>query len=180
MTHLRTVEHAGPLFPGSDFQKHLSDCMELSGRELETAKKLMYNYIVTIGKALEHPFVEWDFIVKNTAFLDPTMRSLQRPDLPCKFHAGNVPFGFDCSKLYSQYRMYENDVTTDFQYELCGKFWCQLYMEEEYEELASLALLPLSVTLNFKLYYRAICYWQCLWYTHTNYLMISYGEVQST
>ncbi len=53
--NLRAVEHAVPLFPGSEFQKHLSDCVEhslLSGRELETAKKIMYTYIVTIGKAL--------------------------------------------------------------------------------------------------------------------------------
>ena len=73
----------------------------------------MYNYIVTIGKALEHRFPELDFIVKNTAFLDPTMRSLQRPNpeaLQCEIHTGNDPFEFDCKKLSSQYRMYENDV----------------------------------------------------------------------
>ena len=154
--NLRTAEHAVPLFPGSDFQKHLSDCIEhslLSGRELETAKKIMYDYIVTIGKALERRFPELDFIVKNMAFLDPTIRSLQRPYLEAlqsKFHTGNDPFEFDCSKLSSQYRMYENYVTIDIQYELCGKdhikFWCQLYMEEEYEELASLALLLLVIS----------------------------------
>jgi hypothetical protein len=53
----------------------------LSGRELETAKKIMYTYIVTIEKALKCRFPEIDFIVRNTAFIDPTMHSLQRPDL---------------------------------------------------------------------------------------------------
>ena len=60
------------------------------------------------------------------------------------------PFEFDCSVLSSQYRLYENDVTISFQYELCGKdhikFWCELYMGEEYKELASLALLLLVIS----------------------------------
>ena len=81
----------------NDLQKQLSDCREhalLTSRELEEAKSTMYNYILIIGKALEHRFPELDFIVQNTAFLDPAMRSMQRPDieaLKCKFDTGKEP-----------------------------------------------------------------------------------------
>ena len=64
--NLRTVEDAIPLLPGSDLQKHISDCVEhalLTSRELNQAKSTMYNYIVIIGKALERRFPELDFIV---------------------------------------------------------------------------------------------------------------------
>ena len=153
---LRPLEEALALFPGADFQKHISDCIDhalLSERELNLAKKTMYTYIITIGKALECRFPELDFIVKNTAFLDPTMRSLQRPDmsaLSSKFYTGTNPFDFDSTVLNLQYRMYENDTTLDFQYSLCNKdhvkFWCELYLGEEYRELASLALLLLVIS----------------------------------
>ena len=119
-TNLRTVEDAIPLLPGSNLQKQLSDCIEhalLTSRELEEAKSTMYNYILIIGKALERSFPELDFIVQNTAFLDPAIRSMQRPDieaLQCKFDTGKEPFEFDASLLSSQYRIYENDVTIDF------------------------------------------------------------------
>ena len=98
-------------------------------------------------------FPELDFIVRNTAFLDPAIRSFQRPDIEAlqnKFNIGKAPFEFDTCLLSSQYRMYENDGTIDFQYELCNKdcvkFWCEIYKEEEYRELASLALLLLVIS----------------------------------
>ena len=140
--NLRAIEDAIPLLPGSNLQRHLSDCVEhalLTSRELNKAKNIMYNYIVVIGKALERRFPELDFIVQNTAFLDPTMHSMQRPDmeaLQCKFDTGKEPFEFDTGVLSSQYRIYENDVTIDFQYQLsnkdCVKFWCELYKGDEY------------------------------------------------
>ena len=81
------------------------------------------------------------------------MRSLQRPDmsaLSSKFYTGTNPFNFDSTVLNLQYRMYENDTTLDFQYSLCNndhvKFWCELYLGEEYRELASLALLLLVIS----------------------------------
>ena len=71
---------------------------------------------------------------------------MQRPDieaLQCKFDTGKEPFEFDTSLLSSQYRIYENDVTIDFQYQLCNKdyvkFWCELYRGDEYKELATVA-----------------------------------------
>ena len=78
--NLRDLEEAITLMPGSDFQKHLQDCSEhalLTEREINGAKQVMYNYIVTTGKALEGRFPEMDLIVRNTAFIDPAVRSLQ-------------------------------------------------------------------------------------------------------
>ena len=88
------------------------------------AKQVMYNYIVTTGKVLERRFPKMDHIVRNTAFIDPAVRSLQQPDIQLlakKFHTGQPPFVFDSNVLKSQYRLYINDTTQDFQYELCAK-----------------------------------------------------------
>ena len=84
----------------------------------------MYEYVITVGKALKRRFPDTEFIIKNTAFLDPSLRKMQKPDMQAvvkKFHTGVDPFQFDCSILSSQYRLYENDSTLDFQYELCDK-----------------------------------------------------------
>ena len=52
--------------------------------------------------------------------------------------------------LNSQYRLFQNDTTLDFQYELSGKdnvkFWCQLHGGEEYRELSLLALFLLVIS----------------------------------
>ena len=59
-TNLRAIECAITQLPGSDFQKHLFDCTEhalVTESELQVAKQAMYNYIVTIGKALERCFL---------------------------------------------------------------------------------------------------------------------------
>ena len=151
--NLRSLEEAVTLMPGSDFQEHLLDCSEhalLTERELNGAKQVMYNYIVTTAKALERRFPEMDLIVRNTAFIDPVMRSLQQPDIQVlseKFHTGQPPFVFDSNVLKSQYRLYINDTTLDFQYELCAKdyvrFWFKLYLGEE---LATLAILLLTIS----------------------------------
>ena len=154
--NLRDLEEAITLMPGSDFQKHLLDCSEhalLTERKVNGAKQVMYNYIVTTGKALERRFPEMDLIVRNTAFIDPAVRSLQQPDIQLlaeKFHTGQPPFVFDSNVLKSQYRLYINDTTQDFQYELCAKdyvrFWCKLFSGEEFKELATLALLLLTIS----------------------------------
>lgn len=154
--NLRPLEDAIQQFPGSDFQKHIVDCSEhalMSERELNDAKRRMYNYIITIGKALENRFPDMDFIMTNTAFVDPTLRNLQQPDmqlLSSKFHDDSSPFHFDSNVLTSQLRMYQNDTTLDFQYQLLEKdlvkFWCELQMGEDYKELSSLALLLLVIS----------------------------------
>ena len=81
------------------------------------------------------------------------MHSLQQPDIQVlseKFHTGQHPFVFDSNVLKSQYRLYINDTTLDFQYELCAKeyvrLWCKLYSGEEFKELATLALLLLTIS----------------------------------
>ena len=67
-----------------------------------------------------------------------------------KFNTGEAPFDFDCNVLSSQHRLYVNDTTLHFQYELCGedyiKFWCKLYMDDEFQQLARLALLLLTIS----------------------------------
>ena len=56
----------------------------------------------------------------------------------------------DSGMLNSQYRLFQNDTTLDFQYELSGKdnvkFWCQLHGGEEYRELSLLALFLLVIS----------------------------------
>ena len=131
-------------FPGSEFQEHLSDCENhalLTIHQLNAAKKVMYNYIVSVGKALERRFPDMEFIIGNTAFLDPSLWMLQQPNMQAiidKFHTDTQ---ISAAVLNSQHRLYVNDTAIDFQYELTGKdhvkFWCQLYKEEDYKELSS-------------------------------------------
>ena len=49
--------------------------------------------------------------------------------------------------------MYRNDSSLDLSYELCQKdhvkFWCELYEGDDYEELATLAILLLSISPTF-------------------------------
>jgi len=61
-SNLQKLEDSIPKFPGSDFQKHLSDCEDhslLTIHQMNAAKKVMYNYIVSVGKALERRFLKW-------------------------------------------------------------------------------------------------------------------------
>ena len=112
--NLRPIEEALLLCPGSDFQKHLADCSDhafISERELSDAKNIMFNYIVTVGKALENRFPDMNFIVKNTAFINPALRKLQEPDLQAlcsKFETDHSPFQFN-HVLTCQMRTYQND-----------------------------------------------------------------------
>jgi hypothetical protein len=108
----------------------------------------MYNYIIAVGRALERKFPDMNFIIENTAFLDPAIRKLQQPDMQAL--ADKFPFQVDASILSSQHRLYQNDSALDFQYQLSGKdhvkFWCALYKEEDYKELASVALALLVIS----------------------------------
>ena len=81
--NLQKLEDSIPKFPGSDFQKHVSDCENhslLTIQQLKAAKKMMYSYIVLVSKALERRFPDMEFIIANTDFLDPSMRKLQQPN----------------------------------------------------------------------------------------------------
>ena len=95
-----------------------------------------------------------EFMVSNTAFLNPLMRNLQKPDIPALVNrfsqdSGAVTFSVDTVKTVS---IFLNDSTVDIEMNLCGgdivKFWCHLYKneEDEYKELSSLALLLLSIS----------------------------------
>ena len=150
------MEEALLLCPGSDFQKHLADCSDhalMSERELHEAKQIMYSYIVTVGKALENRFPDMNFIVENTAFINPALRKFQEPDLlalSTKFQTDYSPFQSSHDVLTYQMRTYQNDSTLDFQFQLAEndlvKFWCELHTGEDYKELSSLALLLLIIS----------------------------------
>ena len=90
--NLQELDDSIPNFPGSEFQKHLSDCENhalLTIHQLNAAKKAMYNYIVSVGKALERRFPDMEFIIGNTAFLDPSLWMLQQPNMQAiidKYH----------------------------------------------------------------------------------------------
>ena len=94
----------------------------------------MYRCVVVISKAIEKRFPGTDFLISNTAFLDPTTRNLVQPDvlaLVNRFSNGRNPFNFAEDGLKMQFRMYQNDATIDLQYSLSNKevvrFWCELY-----------------------------------------------------
>ena len=74
------------------------------------------------------------------------MRSVQIPDmnpLQQKFSTGTAPFDFDAHCLTSQYQIFRNYVTIDFEYQHCNRdnlnFLCELYSGSEYKELAMMA-----------------------------------------
>ena len=81
----------------------------------------MYNYIVTVGKALENRFPDMNFIMENTAFINPALRKFQEPDLlalSTKFQTDYSLFQFSHDVLTYQMRTYQNDSTLDFQFQL--------------------------------------------------------------
>ena len=133
------IEEALLLCPGLDFQKHLADCSDhalMSERELGDAKKIMFNYIVTVGKALENRFPDMNFM-ENTTFINSALRKLQEPDLlalSTKFKTDYSPFPFNYV-LTCQMRTYQSDSTVDFQYQLAENdlinFWCELHKEDK-------------------------------------------------
>ena len=124
----------------------------ISERELNDITNTMVKYIVTVGKSLHERFPEMDIIIENTSILDPSLRQLQKASIKLltdRFHTGKELFVFDSSIIESEYAMYRNYATLDLQYQICQsivKFWCQLYETEEYKQLASLALLLLSIS----------------------------------
>ena len=92
--NLRDLEEAVTLMPGSDFQRHLLDCSEhalLTEWEMNGAKQVMYNYIVTTGtKHWKGGFLKWISLSEIQHSLILQCASLQQPDIQVlseKFHA---------------------------------------------------------------------------------------------
>ena len=154
--NLRPLEDCIEKLPGTDFQKHLRDCIEhslLTEQQLKQAKENMKAYITVIATSLTDRFPEMDFVIENTSFLDPSVRQFQKADIPAlvrRFSTDVEPFNFDASLISTQYLMYQNDSSLDIAYGVCRndqvKFWCELYEGEDYKELASLAILLLSIS----------------------------------
>ena len=150
------LEQAISNLPDSDFQKHLRDCTDhalVMERDLKNAKENMVSYIYTIASSLKSRFPEMGFIIENTSFLDPSLRQLHKANIPAlvdRFNSNHDPFNFDSSLIATQYSMYCYDTSLDFAYEVSNKdhvkFWCELYETDEYKELATLAILLLSIS----------------------------------
>ena len=150
------LDQAVSNLPGTDFQKHLLDCSEhalVTEGDLEKAKKNMVSYIYTVATSLKNRFPEMEFVIANTSFIDPSVRHLHKADIASlvdRFNCNHDPFNFDRSVLATQYSMYCNDSSLDLAYEVCNKdpvkFWCGLYVSDEYNQLASLAVLLLSIS----------------------------------
>ena len=151
----RPLEEAVACLPGKDLKKHLLDCTEhslLTERDIKQAKGTMVAYVEAIATSLIERFPEMDFIIDNISFLDPIVRQFQKANIPSLVERFNNsdPFNFDESVLSTQYTMYRNDSSLDLSYELCQKdqvkFWCELYEGDDYKELATLAILLLSIS----------------------------------
>ena len=155
--NVRCLEEAVPLFLGTDFQQHYLQCQDhalLTTAQLNAASKVMYDYIYKIADSIEKRFPEIDFMLTNTVFLEPPLRNLQQPDMQAmlnRFGQESGPVAFPLDRVIMQFHLYQNDSSIDIQFSACNKdpvvFWCQLYEEGDYKELASLALL-LYTTLN--------------------------------
>lgn len=67
-----------------------------------------------------------------------------------RFGQENGQITFHLDRVIMQFRLYQNDSSIDIQFNACSKdtvvFWCQLYEEGDYKELASLALLLRSIS----------------------------------
>ena len=113
----------------------------------------MYDYIYKIAESIEKRFPEIDFMVTNTAFLEPPLRNLQQPDMQAmlnRFRQESGPLTFPLDRVIMQFCLYQNDSSIDILFRTCNKdpvvFRCQLYEESDYKELASLALLLFSIS----------------------------------
>jgi hypothetical protein len=155
VSNYRPLDEAIERLPGQDLQKHLCDCVNhslLTERHLKQAKENMIAYINAIATSLIERFPEMDFIIDNTSFLDPRVRQFQKANIAAlvdRFNTGVLPFNFDVSVIATQYAMYQNDSSLDLSYDVCQqdqvKFWCEQYEGEDYRELASLAILLLTI-----------------------------------
>ena len=84
--------------PGSDLQKCLGDCIELSlltERQQIGAKIVIFSYISSVEKSPYERFPEIDFMFNNSSFLDPCVRQLQKAVEVERFFTVNETFIFD-------------------------------------------------------------------------------------
>ena len=71
-----------------------------------------------ISESLEKRFPEIDFMVTNTAFLEPPLRNLQQPDMQVmlnRFGQESGPVTFPLDRVIMQFRLYQNDSSIDIQ-----------------------------------------------------------------
>ena len=143
-------------FCGTEFQKHLSQRQEhslLTKRQVGDEKKSTYAYLLTLGKTIEQRFPELEFMTQHFSFIDPPQRRLQQCDTGLiidKFDNGQ-DIQFNKTTVHKQYRNYCHDTTLDFLFEVASNsdpvvFFLKLYNEEDYCELARLALLIFSIS----------------------------------
>ena len=85
----------------------------------------MYDYVVKVADSIEKRFPEADFMVRNTAFLDPSLRSLQQPDLHAlinrlinRFSQEGGPMVLSFDVILMQFHMYQNDCSIDMIFSL--------------------------------------------------------------
>ena len=155
-SNLRPLNDAIHQFYGSDFQQHLSQCIDhslLTENQVSNAKKAMHSYLVTLSNSLDARFPELEFMTRNLSFTDPPKRKLHQCNIVEvieKFDNGEG-VTFCKTTVRKQYRNYCNDTTLDFLFEVQSNsnpvaFFIKLYNDEEYSQLASLALLVYSLS----------------------------------
>ena len=74
-----------------------------------------------VANSIEKLFPEADFKVRNTAFLDPSLWSLQQSDLHALINRFSQKGGPVVSSLYvilMQFRLYQNDCSIDMIFSL--------------------------------------------------------------
>ena len=101
------LEEAVPLFLGTDFQQHYLQCQDhalTTTAQLNAASKVIYDYTYKIADSIEKRFPEIDFMLTNTAFLEPPLRNLQQPDIQTmlnqKVYSSNGRVGMSCSPIW--------------------------------------------------------------------------------
>ena len=118
------------------------------------AQKAMYSYFMVLGKAIEHRFPELNFMTEQLSFIDPPQRKLHQCDTSMiidKF-SNDQGIAFCKTTVHKQYRTYCHDTTLDFLFETtCDSnpvaFFVALHNDEDYSELARLALLIFAISL---------------------------------
>lgn len=112
----------------------------------------MYCYLQTVCMELDKRFPELEFMTTHFSFIEPPQRKLHQCDVGLvidKFASEGVQFSK--TLVHKQYRNYCHDSTLDFLFDVpCGgnsvKFFVKLFSEEEYSELARLALLIYTIS----------------------------------
>ena len=106
-----------------------------------------------LGKTIEQRFPELDFMTEQLCFTNPPQRKLHQCDINTVIDKFSNDQGIKFCKttVHKQYRTYCHDTTLDFLFETtCGSnpthFFVTLYNEEDYNELARLALLIFAIS----------------------------------